>query len=305
MRRPGLGWLLWAGRVLFLLAVAWFIWWGLRGRGEAVRHALGRTSLGGLALGLVLVLLGLLATGLLWRRLLAAFGHRIAVADALAIFFVGQLGKYLPGSVWSFGAQAERASRVDVPVRTTLAASLVFLGVNVVTATGLGFAVVLATPLDVALPTWLCVLAVVAAVVALSPYVVNRLAGWVAGPAAPLRLTLTAMLPVLGLMLAAWAAYAAATVAVLPHPTARTGAALVGAFLLAYAAGVVIVLAPAGLGAREATFVLVAAPVAGVATATSVALVTRLLLTAGDVLWAVASASYARRADREVSAPSR
>ena len=45
----------------------------------------------------------------------AADGRRsvrsLPARDGLATFFVGQLGKYIPGSVWSIGAQAQMAGR--------------------------------------------------------------------------------------------------------------------------------------------------------------------------------------------------
>ena len=50
-----------------------------------------------------------------WRALLADLGSPLHVAPASGVFLVGQLGKYLPGSVWSVLAQAEIAGqqRVD------------------------------------------------------------------------------------------------------------------------------------------------------------------------------------------------
>ena len=50
------------------------------------------------------------------------------------MFFVGQLGKYVPGSVWSIGAHAHLAARHGVPLRVTVGTSLMFLGLNLATA---------------------------------------------------------------------------------------------------------------------------------------------------------------------------
>ena len=86
-----------------------------------------------------LVLVGLLATGRAWLRLMAASAHRTAAAgEGCATFFVGQLGKYIPGSVWSIGAQAQMAGRRSVPARATVAAGLLFLGYHVATAVCVG-----------------------------------------------------------------------------------------------------------------------------------------------------------------------
>ena len=94
-------------RATFLVAVLAFAWLGLHDRTDEVGSALRATSARGVGLALALVLVGLLATGLLWRRLMATLGAALPVREGLATFFVGQLGKYIPGSVWSIGAQVQ------------------------------------------------------------------------------------------------------------------------------------------------------------------------------------------------------
>ena len=130
-------------RAAFLVAVLAFAWFGLRGRFDEVGSALRATSGLGVVGALTLVLVGLLATGVLWRRLMAALGAPLPLRDGLATFFVGQLGKYIPGSVWSIGAQAQMAGRQSVPPRATVAAGLLFLGYHVATAVVVGTAVLL------------------------------------------------------------------------------------------------------------------------------------------------------------------
>ena len=46
---------------------------------------------------------------------------------------MGQLGKYLPGSVWTVLVQADMASHLHVPRRRTGVASLVTIGLSVLT----------------------------------------------------------------------------------------------------------------------------------------------------------------------------
>ena len=79
------------------------------------RRRAGDTSVLGRLGALLLVWLGLTATGLLWLRLMPSLGAPLPLVDGSAIFFVGQLGKYIPGSVWSIGAQADLARRHAVP----------------------------------------------------------------------------------------------------------------------------------------------------------------------------------------------
>ena len=63
-----------------------------------------------------------------------------------------------------------------------------------------------------------------------------------------------------------------------------------GGFAAAYVVGVAVVVAPAGVGAREVTLVALLSPAVGLATATAVALVTRVLHTAADLTLAAVSA---------------
>jgi len=168
-------------RVAFVLGVVLFAWLGLRGRFDDVVASFRHTSVAGLVAGLALVLLGLSATGLLWLRTMAALGARLPVVPGLATFFVGQLGKYIPGSVWSIGAQAGLARRDNVPTRVTVAAGLLFLGYHVDTAVHLGAGTLLAGGLDSPWPAWVSWVALVVAVVGLLPAVVRLAARRVAG----------------------------------------------------------------------------------------------------------------------------
>ncbi len=47
-----------------------------------------------------------------WRVLLADLGTHLPAAPASSVFLVGQLGKYLPGSVWTVVAQTEMGARL-------------------------------------------------------------------------------------------------------------------------------------------------------------------------------------------------
>lgn len=267
-------------------------WWSMRGRWDEVGDALAETSAPGVIVAFVLVLGGLLATGIVWLRLLAAHGHRLPFGDGLSIFFLGQLGKYIPGSVWSIGVQAGLARAHGVPGRATAGASLVFLGVHVSTAVVLGGVLTLAGAVDPGVPTWMVYAALLAAAIGLLPAVVNWLGSLVSSPEGRLRLRWSDLAAALALMTAAWSAYSLALVGMLPDLDLSVTGPLAAAFALAYAAGVVVVLSPAGLGAREGTFVLLLAPVTGVAVATGVALLARVVHTVAD--FALAGLTFAR-----------
>jgi uncharacterized membrane protein YbhN (UPF0104 family) len=282
-------------RPAFLVAVVVFAWLGLRGRLDEVGDALRDTSLFGIVAALTLVLLGLGATGLLWLRLMSRLGARLPTHDGLATFFVGQLGKYIPGSVWSIGAQAQMAGRHAVPARATVAAGLLFLGYHVATAVVVGSVTALSGSLDPPWPAWVSVLVLVVSLVGLLPPVVSRLGRRVAGREVAIGLVDTMVVGVL--MAAAWTSYAVALVLLSPGLPWWEVAAFGGAFALAYAVGVIVVVAPAGVGAREALFVMLLAPVTSVAAATALALLARVVHTAADAVMA-AGWWYAARGRR-------
>jgi uncharacterized membrane protein YbhN (UPF0104 family) len=289
-------------RATFLVAVLVFAWFGLRGRFDEVGAALRGTSAIGVAGSLALVLLGLLATGILWLRLMSAVGADLPRRDGLKTFFVGQLGKYIPGSVWSIGAQAEMAARRSIPPRATVTAGLLFLGYHVATAAVVGTTALLVGALQPPWPSWVSALLLVGSLIGMLPFAVRWPGGRVAGR--PVRIGVGDTAAALGLMAAAWAAYAAALVLLAPGFPWHDVVALGGAFALAYAVGVVVVLAPAGVGARDALLVLLLTPLLGVADATALALLARLTHTAADAAMAAGWWCAARRTHRPTASHS-
>jgi uncharacterized membrane protein YbhN (UPF0104 family) len=71
-----------------------------------------------------------------------------------------------------------------------------------------------------------------------------------------------------------------------------------GAYALAWVVGFLIVVAPAGVGAREGMLVVALAPAMSASTATALALVSRLVMTAGDFVWAAIAVAVRQRAVR-------
>lgn len=283
-------------RLVFLVAVLAFAWWGLHGQWRDIVAAVASTPVGGIAAAAGLVLLGLLVTCGAWLRLLEAYGHRLPRSEGRRVFFVGQLGKYIPGSVWSMGAHADLARSFGVPMRVTVGTSLAFLGLNVATAGLLAAGLLAVGQPTLPLPRWAGVVGVVACAAALSPPVVDRLGSLVAGRSGTLHLTWGGVAGLVARMALTWGCYAAALVALVPGLSPARAPELLavaaGGFAAAYVVGVAVVVAPAGVGAREVTLVALLAPATGLATATAVALVTRLLHTAADLV--LAAVAWAR-----------
>lgn len=271
-------------RVAFVVVAAGFAWWGFGDRWAEIGDAARAVGAARLCLAALAAVAGLALTGVLWRLLLASLGSAVGRREAGAVFFVGQLGKYVPGSVWSFAAQAQLGRRHGVPARSSLTASTLFLVLHtfsgLVLAGALGAGGALGT--DVTRGWWL--LLTFGGATALTPAVLRFLGDRLAGSGARTRLAAGDLVRSLVLMAGVWLCYGACLWAVLPvaRPAPQDVLLAVGAFALAHAAGVLLVVAPAGLGAREAVLIALLSPSVGVPAAAAAALLTRLAHSVGD-----------------------
>ena len=273
-------------RILFVLLTFGFAWWGFGGRWSEIRDVAVETGPARLCVAVLCALAGLALTGVLWRMLLAALGSRVALRDAGAVFFVGQLGKYVPGSVWSFAVQAQLGRRHGVAVRSSVSASALFLMLHTFSGLVLGglLAAGGAVRTDVGRGWWLLLAAAGAA--ALTPPVLRLLGARLAG--SPVSFAARELVRSLALMAGVWACYGACLWVLLPpaRHAPEDVLTVVAAFALAHAAGVLMVFAPAGLGAREAVLIALLAPAVGVPNAAAAALLTRVAHSIGDFMLA-------------------
>lgn len=112
-----------------------------------------------------------------WQFLVDELGERVGFSRGAQIFLVGQLGKYLPGSVWAYVLQMELGRRAGLARARVFTATLFSLAVAVVAALLCG---VLAIPSlsahDAGLEPlrWLYVLLPVG-LICLHPRILNRL----------------------------------------------------------------------------------------------------------------------------------
>lgn len=290
-----------AVRLLFLLVALGFGVWAVAGQWTAVSEGFSRLSWLELA-GSFVAVLGALAAGMLmWRALLDDLGSPLAFPDAAKIFFVGQLGKYIPGSLWPVLAQMEMGKDHGIPRARSAAAF--FLTYPIYLASGLLVAAVTLPMLagaSVARYAWLLLLIPLLAV-ALHPKVVNGLIafGLRRLRRSPLERPLTrrGILTSAGWALAGWAAYGV-HLALIVHGLGAAGADAVilsfGAFALAWCLGFLVVIAPAGAGVREVAMVAALAPVLDRGSAIAAALCSRLIVSVGDLVCAALAGAAAR-----------
>lgn len=259
-----------------------------------IHRALDRIGVSASVLALVFVLGALVCTMLLWRALLAGLGSRLPLLTASRVLFVGQLGKYLPGSVWPVLAQMELAAEHRVPRHRTGAASVITMGMSVLSGLLVGL---------VTLPFtgggeqyWWAFLLAVPLLVCLYPRVLNALLrlGFKVLRRPPLErpLTAKALMAAMGWSFLAWVCYGLQIWILVIRAGASPATAYplaAGAFAFAFAVGFVMILAPAGAGFRDVLLAAMLTPATGPGAAAAIALVSRVATTLADVIVAVAA----------------
>lgn len=245
-------------------------------------------------------------TVLAWRRLLADLGSPIHLAPAGGIFLVGQLGKYVPGSVWAIVAQAEMAARLHVPRQRTALTGLLNVGLAAVCGfiVGLPALPLLLTRGSTASTGWAVLLAVPVLVLVLWPRLLNRLIGFglrlLRRPPLEHRLSGRAVVFVVVCFCLSWT-FSGIAVYILSRGLAgpdtdqgRLVLSTVSGFALAAALSMFTVVLPAGVGLREGLLVLLLGPVISLPAAAAVVVVARFLTVVIDVVFAGLGWGWAR-----------
>jgi uncharacterized membrane protein YbhN (UPF0104 family) len=271
-----------------------------------VREAAVELSPWSVAGSLVAVLVGTGASLLSWRRLLADLGSPLPLSASARVLFLAQLGKYVPGSIWPFVAQVELGREHGVPRRRSATVSLLVVAVSVVC--GLLLSAVTLPFVSARAAShyaWILAAAPVLAVM-LHPRILNplvsRLLRIVRRPAPEQALTWRGILGAAGWALFAWVAQGV-HLWLLVRGLGATGPVLLtslGAYPLAWTVGFLVVFAPAGLGAREVALAAALAPILDPGQVVLVVVVSRLLMTIGDLLWAGVGFLLGRRHAAEV-----
>jgi uncharacterized membrane protein YbhN (UPF0104 family) len=266
---------------------------------------LSQISAGTFLLALLAAALGTWLTMVGWRILLADLGSPLDFAPASGVYFVGQLGKYLPGSLWSVLVQADIASHLKVPRRRTAVAGLLALGFALLTGivVGLPAASYLFGHRGDGFDAW-TLLALPIVVVLLVPRLVNRLIALLLRllrrPPLEHELSGRAVLSSVAIFVLVWLMFGLHTLLLAravagpePHPHLTT-AAMTG-YALSVSLGMLTVILPAGLGAREGLLTLILATTIPTPAAGAVAIVSRFIVTIIDVVAALLGWLYARR----------
>jgi len=236
-----------------------------------------------------------------WRRMIAGWHRLPGLAAAARVWFLSNLGRYIPGKVWSVAGMVVLAEREGIPRWTAAGSAVAVQALGIGTAAAL---VAIATPHAYS-PLRL------AGAVALAAGTVGLLAwrgtlprvGRLLGAATEWRaLPLRAVLVSAVLTFLAWGAYGLAFWALarglglpaLPFATAT------GVFTLGYVVGLLVLFAPGGIGFREAILFTLLTPFVGSGGALALSVASRLELTLAEATAGLAVLALARRNKEEL-----
>ncbi|HEU5419733.1 MAG TPA: YbhN family protein [Streptosporangiaceae bacterium] len=246
---------------------------------------------------------------LAWRALLADLGSPLSKRAAARVMSVAQLGKYLPGAVWAFAAQVELAGDYEVPRRRC--ATTVITSVAVTLGIGLALAAVtlsLTSSAAAAHYWWALALAPVILIALYPPVlgrVIDRVMALIRRPPLGRWPTGRGIARAAAWTTAGWLAWGTQAWLLLRDLTGKGLGILllsIGAYALAWCAGTMIVIFPGGIGPRELALIAALAPIAPRGPALVVAVLSRVLMTTSDLLWACAGLIIGRVMARSIQA---
>ena len=242
------------------------------------------------ATALIFVTYALLIEG--WRRILSGWHSHLAFRPAARIWFLSNLGKYVPGNIWSLTAMGVMARERGISGIAAAGSSIIMQAVSLVTGTAIVMvtgAKLLGEPLLVGVAVMLLLLGLVTA-----PRFLPRLAVWAGNLSG--REIATPVIPATGIWTAAvastasWILYGLAfqlfVRGLLGSAAAGEISSYIAVYTAAYILGFISPIAPAGLGVREITLAafMTQLGLANEADAALVAIAARLWLTVAELV---------------------
>ncbi|TRD10602.1 hypothetical protein FGU71_01110 [Erythrobacter insulae] len=276
-----------AARALFLTAALVGGAMLLAREWDGIAAALADANFGLIALALLAAIINVVLTGVSWRVLLMDAPVNLSLPQSANIFFLGQIGKYLPGTVWSFLASGELAKRAGFPRSAAMSSLLLALMIGV--GSGIAIALLLVPQTLGYLPDSPILLA--------AGGMASLLLGFPKVRSFLLRIAqIDFNVPLGSLLLSAVVAalawlFAGAQIVLLSQSIGAGYGwsdilSATGAYAFAWVAGFLVIIAPAGLGAREGGLILVLSVSMGLAQASAVVLLSRLVVTLADFICA-------------------
>jgi len=281
-----------AAQWIFAAAVIWYAAQSLAGQWADVGSRLRSTKplWSHIATASVLMLFTYAMLIESWRRLLAAWSARLSWPHAARIWLASNLGKYVPGKIWSIVAMGALAKEKGASAIAAGGSSIVMQVVSVIT----GLAVAAAFGASSVGLTWVAAAAVILmlATIAMAPWLLPRAFAFISAvtgralsaPSVPVRAVWLATVVTTVSWLLAGLAFRMFAEA-LGVARGSTGA-YIAVYAASYVAGFLALFAPGGLGVREGALIATMQR-AGLATpveAAAIAVASRIWLTVLELL---------------------
>lgn len=294
---------------LLVVAMVVAFGWALAGRWDEIVDRLADQRPAVLIGALGLALAGVYMSFLLWRGTLSTLGSDLPLRPAGRLFFVTQLGKYLPGALWPVLAQMRMGRELGVPRQRMALAFLLTLGLATVVGILVG---VTALPALLRAEGRVVLLGLLALpllgllfVPAVLNWSLNLALRMIRRPGLEQPLEGRDVVRGVTWALAFWLVYGGhvwlLAVGLGAEPLDALPVAI-GGFAIAFSLGPLLVVLPAGAGVREAVLVVLLASVLTTSEAVAVALTSRGILMLTDGLLAAGAALLPRA---RASAPTR
>ncbi|MGH3519289.1 MAG: lysylphosphatidylglycerol synthase domain-containing protein [Haloechinothrix sp.] len=251
----------------------------------------------------LMVLIAIVASTYGWQLIVNDLGRPVGYYRGAQIYLVGQLGKYVPGSVWGYLLQMELGKQAGLARARVFTGSVVHFGVAVVGATMIG-SIALPVILDTT-PRVLWILGLLPiGLIVLHPAVLTWCTSLVLRvlrrPALDHQLEAGTILRILGTIGVAFV-FQGLHLWLLANSIGAAGlsglALCIGAMALGMVAGTAAFFLPAGVGAREGVLVAVLMTSGfGATQALAFAAASRVMFILADLILAGGSALAARAA---------
>jgi uncharacterized membrane protein YbhN (UPF0104 family) len=285
-RRELLSWLVLVLVLVAVVAVVARNW-------QAFIDSIGKIGIGGVALSLAAAVLGVVGNYLQWRSVLIGLDVRFGVLQGARVFFVSQLGKYLPGSVWPIVMQMEAGRRRGASRTTMLAANLITVLLSLCVGLVLA-ALLLPFSSPAALHRFWWALAVLPVLLVLAhprsfPFMLDRVLKALRREPLQVQMTGSATMTALGWSALSWIAFGAhlaVLAAAMSKPSLALLALCIGGMGLAVSAGLLFLPAPAGAGMREVVLGVVLLTMLTSGQVVAVVVASRVIILLADLLLA-------------------
>lgn len=289
-------------QVAGLGAILYFLFQNLRRNWQEVARYEWRFDVPRLTLSVLMLCVVLGAMIPIWRAILRRMSYDLPMGKAWRIWFISNLGRYVPGKVWQVLGMAYLCEKEGIPKRVTAVSVMLAQALSTLSAAGL-FGLYIALEGHRIDPAWTysVIVMLVAGVAAIHPWVLERLINFVlrALRRDPIRIEVTfgQLLYITGLYTLSWCGYGLSLYVFISSLTSispRLIGVLIPIHAMAYTAGLLALLAPGGLVVREGLLALFLGYHLPTAVATPSALLSRLWFTVAEILCLAVSAGVGR-----------